>query len=76
MSSARIHYTSRSDTAPEREVDALGTVYTLALRKFHESNMAAEPAPKSDSCNDVAIVRNTEGVSDVDQRPDRSSEIT
>ena len=61
MSSARIHYTSHSDATPERELDALVAVYTLALRKFHESNMAAEPAPEPDSCNDAARVRNTEG---------------
>jgi hypothetical protein len=46
MSSARIHYTFHSDATPERELDALVAVYTLALRKFYESNMAAEPAPE------------------------------
>jgi hypothetical protein len=46
------------------------------LLKESVSNMAAEPAPKTDSCNDVAIVRNTEEVSHLEQRFDRSSEIT
>jgi hypothetical protein len=47
------------------------------LLKKSVSEMAAEPAPKPDSCNDAAIVRNTEGVTnDVEQRPDRPSEIT
>jgi hypothetical protein len=46
------------------------------LLKESVSNMAAEPAPKTDSCNDVAIVRNTEEVSHLEQRPDRSSGTT
>ncbi len=37
------------------------------LLKKAVSNMAAEP----DSCDHAAIVRNTEGVSHVEQRPDR-----
>jgi hypothetical protein len=37
------------------------------LLKKSVSNMAAERIPKPDSCNDAAIVRNTEGVSHVDQ---------
>jgi hypothetical protein len=40
------------------------------------SNMAAERAAESDSCNSAAIVRNTKGVSHVNQRPNRPSEIT
>jgi hypothetical protein len=36
---------------------------------------AAYPAPEPDSCNDSAIVRNTDEVSHVEQRPDRPSEI-
>jgi hypothetical protein len=45
------------------------------LLKKAVSNMAVEPAPEHDSCNDAAMVRNTEGVSHVEQRPDRPSEI-
>jgi hypothetical protein len=60
MSSARIHYTSNSDAKPERELDALVAVYTLALRKYRESKEAAEPAPEPDSCNGAEIVRKEE----------------
>ena len=45
------------------------------LLKKSVSNMAAEPAPEPDSCNDAAIVRNTEEVSHVEQRLDRPSQI-
>ncbi len=41
------------------------------LLKKSVSNMAAERTPEPDSCNDAAIVRNTEGVSHVEQRLDR-----
>jgi len=46
------------------------------LLKKSVSNMAAERAPENNNCNDAAIVRNTEEVSHVDQRPDRPSEMT
>jgi hypothetical protein len=46
------------------------------LLKKSVSNMAAERIPKPDSCNDAAIVTNTEEVSHVKQRPDRPSQIT
>ena len=45
------------------------------LLKKSVSNMAAERAPEPDSRNDVAIVRNTEEVSHVEQRLDRPSQI-
>ncbi len=44
------------------------------LLKKSVSNMATEPAPKSNSCND-ATVTNTEEVNHVEQRLDRPSEI-
>ena len=47
----------------------------LVLKKAI-SNMAAERAPEPDSCNDAAIVTNTEEVSYVEQRLDRPSEVT
>jgi hypothetical protein len=56
---------------PDVCVDAL----ELLLKKS-VSEMAAGPVPEPDTCNDAAIVRNTEEVSDVDHRPDRSSEVT
>jgi hypothetical protein len=64
MTSTRITYTPLSSTTPEGEVSALATVYAYLLR----NRKAAEPAPESDSCDDAAIVRNTEGVSHVDHQ--------
>jgi hypothetical protein len=46
------------------------------LLKKSVSNRAAERAPEPDSSHDAAIVRNTEEVSHVEQRHDRSSQIT
>jgi hypothetical protein len=51
-------------------LNVLANVYRFIL-DCHAKKIAAEP----DSCNDAAIVRNTEGVSHVDQRPDRPSEL-
>jgi hypothetical protein len=70
-----IIYRSREDAAPEAELNALSAIYRFILER--SENEAAEPAPKPDGRNDGAIVRDTEGVSHhVEQRPDRSSEIT
>jgi len=71
MDSPRITYTSCPDATPEAELSVLANVYRFIL-DCHAKKMSAEP----DSCNDAAIVGNTEGVSHVDQRPDRPSEIT
>jgi hypothetical protein len=71
VNSPRIIYTSRPDATPEAELNVLANVYRFIL-DCHAKKIAAEP----DSCNDAAIVRNTEGVSHVEQRPDRPSEIT
>jgi hypothetical protein len=62
MNSPRITYTSRPDATPEAELNVLANVYRFIL-DCHAKKGAAEP----DSCNDAAIVRNTEGVSHVDQ---------
>ena len=70
MSSPRISYTPRLDATPEVELAALTACYRFILDS-HAKKIAAEP----DSCNDAAIVRNTEEVSHVEQRPDRPSEI-
>jgi hypothetical protein len=70
VNSPRIIYTSRPDATPEAELNVLANVYRFIL-DCHAKKIAAEP----DSCNDAAIVRNTEGVSHVDQRPDRPSEL-
>ncbi len=71
MDSPRITYTPRSDATPETELNVLADVYRFIL-DCHAKKIAAEP----DSCNDAAIVRNTEEVSHVEQRHDRSSQIT
>ena len=69
MDNPRITRTSRADATPEAESNVLANVYRLVL-DCHAKQMAAEP----DSCNDDSIVRNTEGVSHVEQRPDRPPE--
>ena len=69
MNSTHITYTSRPDTTPEAELAVLANTYRFVL-DCHAKKIAAEP----DSCNDAAIVRNTEGVGHVEQRPDRPSE--
>jgi hypothetical protein len=66
MNSPRITYTSRPDATPEAELNVLANVYRFIL-DCHAKKIAAEP----DSCDDAAMVRNTEGVSHVEQRPDR-----
>ena len=70
MNSPRITYIQRPDATPEAELNVLANVYRFIL-DCHVKKMAAEPG----SCNDAAIVRNTKGVSNVVQRPDRPSEI-
>ena len=60
----------------ESEVSVLTKNYALAMQKYQGYEKAAELAPEPDSCNDTAIVRNTEEVSDVDHRPDGSSGTT
>jgi hypothetical protein len=56
----RIRYTSRPDTTPETELNALATVYRFIL-DCHTKKMAVELAPVSDGSNDPAMVRNMEG---------------
>ena len=71
MGRPSITYAPRSEATPEAELNVLANVYRFIL-DCHAKKMAAEP----DSCNDAAIVRNTEGVSHVEQRPDTSLEVT
>jgi hypothetical protein len=70
VNSPRFTYTSRPDATPEAELSALAAVYRFILDS-HAKKMATEP----DSCSDAAIVRHTEGVSHVEQRPAKQSEI-
>jgi hypothetical protein len=69
-----VTYMPRPDATPEAEVNMLANIYRFIL-DCHAKKEAAEPAPKPDICNDAAVVRHTEGVSHVEQRPDRPSEI-
>jgi hypothetical protein len=46
------------------------------MQNYQEDEKLAESAPEPDSCNDAAVVRNTEEVSHVEQRPDRPSGTT
>jgi hypothetical protein len=71
MNSIHITYTSRPDATPEAELAVLANTYRFVL-DCHAKKIAAE----LDGCNDAAIVRNTEEVSHVEQRPDRPSETT
>jgi hypothetical protein len=71
MNKPRISYRSRDDAAPGTEVGVLANVYRFIL-DCHAKKIAAEPNDR----NDAAIVRDTEGVSHVEQRPDRPSEST
>jgi len=60
----------RPDATPEAELDALANVYRFIFA-CHAKRKTAEPASEPDGRNDAAIARNTEGVSHVEQRPDR-----
>jgi hypothetical protein len=53
----------------------LANVYRFIL-DCHAKKMAVEPAPEPDGRDDAAIVRYTKEVSHVEQRHDRSSQIT
>jgi hypothetical protein len=75
MDSPRLTYTPRPDATPEAELNVLANLYRFIL-DGHAKKMAAQPASESDSRNDTAIMRNTEEVSHVEQRPDRPSETT
>jgi hypothetical protein len=75
MGSTQVAHALNSSALSEAQSSALARIYTRALERYYERKKAAEPAPEPDSRNDTAIVRNTEGVSHVDQRPDRPSEI-
>jgi hypothetical protein len=55
--------------------DVCAEALELLLKKS-VSEMAAGPVPEPDTCNEAAIVRNTEEVSRIEQRPDRPSETT
>jgi hypothetical protein len=58
----------------ESEISVLTNICALAMQKYQDSEKGAEPAPEPDSCNDAAIVRNTEGVGQIEQGPERPPE--
>ena len=71
MDSPSLTYTPRPDTAPEAELNALANAYRFIL-DCHAKKMAAEPYSR----DDAAIVTHTKEVSHVEQRHNRSSQIT
>jgi hypothetical protein len=61
---------------PEQTRDARARAWAFVFQCWQEKQKPAKPAPEPDGRNDGAIVRDTEGVSHVEQQADRSSEIT
>jgi hypothetical protein len=68
MNSSRIIYRSRPDATPEAELNALATVYRFIL-DCHAKKIAAEPAPKPDSCITTQIDRGALAVQPQKMRP-------
>jgi hypothetical protein len=68
VSAPRITYVLRPDATQEDELNALAAAYRFIL-ECHAQKRTAEPSPESNGCDDTAIVRNMEGVSHVEQRP-------
>jgi 5-methylcytosine-specific restriction endonuclease McrBC GTP-binding regulatory subunit McrB len=62
--------------SPEQALDVRAKSWAFVFRCWQAKQMAAEPTPEPNGRNDGAIVRDTEWVSHVEQRPDRPSEIT
>jgi hypothetical protein len=63
MNSVRITYAPRIDTEPEAELSALANVYRFILDR------SAKRSSPRQSRRDDAILRNAEGVSHVNRRP-------
>jgi hypothetical protein len=70
-----VTYAPRSDATTKAELDALANIYRFIL-DCRAKTRVTEPASDPDSSNDAAMVRYTKGVSHVEQRHDRSSQIT
>ena len=68
MSSPRISYVPHPDATPEAERYALANVFKFVLARDYAKD-GGGPSAKGD-CNDATLVRKTEGVSHVEQRPD------
>jgi hypothetical protein len=72
VSNPRIVYTPYHNATPETELSALAAAYRFIV----DCHAQKIPTPEPDGRNDDAIVRDTEEVSHVEQRPDRPSENT
>jgi hypothetical protein len=65
MSNPPIVYRPREDATPEAELSVLSACYAFILQKHQERKKATRPGGSDD-----AMMRQMEGVSHVDQRPD------
>lgn len=68
MSSPRISYVPHPDATPEAERSALANVFKFVLARDCAKD-GGRPSATTD-CDDATLVRNTEGVSHVEQQPD------
>jgi hypothetical protein len=67
--------TPLSGISPERARDARARAWAFVFQCWQEKQMVTEPAAEPDGRNEVSI-RNRKEVSHVEQRRDRSSQIT
>jgi len=75
MSNPRSSRLSSGSITSEHFRDTRARAWAFVFQCWQEKQMTTEPAAEPNSCNDAAIVRNTEEVSDVEQQPDGPSEI-
>jgi hypothetical protein len=71
----QIVLTSLPGTPPALTREARARAWAFVFQCWQEKQKPVEPAREPDGRNDGAIVRDTEGVSHVEKRPDRPSEI-
>ena len=76
MNTPRIILQPKLGITAEQAHDTRACAWAFVFQCWHENQKPAEHTPEPDGRNDAAIDRNTEGVSHVEQRPDRPSEIT
>jgi hypothetical protein len=65
----------RPNVSPEKGRDARARAWIFIFQCWQEKQMTIEPAAEPHGCNEVSI-RNRKEVSHVEQRYDRSSQIT
>jgi hypothetical protein len=68
--------TPLSGISPQQARDARARAWAFVFRCWQEKQMATEPAAEPDGPNDVSIRNRKEVSDDVEQRHDRSSQIT